>query len=74
MQQLQQLFPGSSPYKHPRVDTAVILPGKGPLPLNLDAAGDCLSTAEDSSLPAQCISDVTWAQKVILTAATLHTC
>lgn len=39
VQRLQQLLPGSSPYCHPAVDAAVILPGRGPLPLDTGAAG-----------------------------------
>eukprot|EP00879_Flechtneria_rotunda_P022103 GHRR01023321.1.p1 GENE.GHRR01023321.1~~GHRR01023321.1.p1 ORF type:complete len:143 (+),score=48.87 GHRR01023321.1:387-815(+) len=31
MQELQQLLPASQPYMHPVVNSAVILPGKGPL-------------------------------------------
>lgn len=40
LQQLQQLFPSSSPYVHPLLDTAVILPGQGPNTLDLTAAGE----------------------------------
>lgn len=39
VQQFQQLFPSSSPYIHPAVGTAVILPGRGPLPVDAAAAG-----------------------------------
>lgn len=48
VQHLQQLFPSSSPYIHTLVDTAVILPGRGPLDLDLDAAGAHYHTAQSS--------------------------
>jgi hypothetical protein len=40
VQQLQQLFLSSRPYVHSAVDTAVIVPGKGPLTLDTAAAGE----------------------------------
>lgn len=40
VQQLQQLFPSSSPYVHPRLDTAVILPGQRSSTFDLSAAGE----------------------------------
>lgn len=59
VQQLQQLFPSSRPYVHPAVDTAVIVPGNGPLTLDTAAAGETAADTATAQKDVSCVSFTT---------------